>query len=191
MILIGKRELKAFEIPKIADYLEEIPPYDVSVEFIDAEIEGYEILAFQPKLPTSDVGANAISGDRLNRGFQQDAARYVHDGKSNISKNMLDAALKDRADAYPWIMKSGVLALAGIRPGDVLIFETGIEAHDGDIVRAQVENDGGGADTVVRLFRPPNLVGAGIDPTLTPIETVDGERVRIAGVMTELIRFRS
>ena len=71
MILIGKRELRAFEIPKIADYLEEIPPYDVSVEFIDAEIEGYELLPFQPKLLTSDVGASAISGEQPNRGFSK------------------------------------------------------------------------------------------------------------------------
>jgi SOS-response transcriptional repressor LexA len=123
-------------------------------------------------------------------GFQQDAARYVHDEKSNISKNIIDATLKDRANAYPWIMKSDVLAMAGIRPGDVLIVESGIDARDGDIVRAQVENEGGGADTVVRLFKAPNIIGAGLDPTSTPIETVDGERVRVVGVMTELIRFR-
>jgi SOS-response transcriptional repressor LexA len=43
MILNGKREIKAREIPIIADYIDELPPYDVSVEINDGIITNYEI----------------------------------------------------------------------------------------------------------------------------------------------------
>jgi hypothetical protein len=123
-------------------------------------------------------------------GFRQDAARYTDENETGAIQSIVAGIVRERANAHAWVMKSDVLTLAGVRPGDVLIFESGLEARDGDIVRAQVENESGGADTVVRLFRPPNLIGAGVDPSAAPIETVDGERVRIAGVMTELFRPR-
>jgi hypothetical protein len=123
-------------------------------------------------------------------GFQQDAARYIIDDTDEIYRDAVNALLRGRPSAYPWTMKSGVLSMSGVRPGDILIFDAGVEPRSGDVVRAQIEDDFGGAKTVVRLYQPPNLIGAHADPSSVAIETVDNERVRIAGVMTDLMRRR-
>jgi hypothetical protein len=135
-------------------------------------------------------GPGIAKEDPIQQGFQQDAARYIIDDKDEIYRDALSALLRGRPSAYPWTMKSSVLSMSGVRPGDILIFDAGVEPRSGDVVRAQIEDDFGGAKTVVRLYQPPNLIGAHADPSSVPIETVDNERVRIAGVLTDLVRRR-
>jgi SOS-response transcriptional repressor LexA len=87
-------------------------------------------------------------------------------------------------------MRSDLLQLAGVRAGDVLIVDMSLAPRDGDVVVAQQEI-GAGARTLIRLWQQPNLVAAALDPTAARPLAVDGETIRIAGVMTDLLRCRS
>lgn len=57
------------------------------------------------------------------------------------------------------------------------------------MVCAQIES-GFGARTIFRLYRPPMLVAASVDPMAPKPEIIDGERVRVVGVMIGLVRAR-
>ena len=121
---------------------------------------------------------------------EEEGAPYRAGDEEGMGRALIASALKGNLNAHAWTMKSNVLALAGIRSGDVLIFDRATEAKNGDIVCAQVEI-GRGARTIFRMYQAPNLVGAGFDPLAVRPLQVDGEAIRIAGVMTALIRTRS
>lgn len=123
-------------------------------------------------------------------GFRENEATLVSDWPDAAAEAAVRALIGARPNAFAWRIRTDALALAGIRPGDILIFDAAVPAGDGDIVIAQIEM-GTGARTVCRIYQTPNLVGAGLDPTRVRPEQVDGQRVRIAGVMTDLIRSRS
>ena len=89
-----------------------------------------------------------------------------------------------------WTIGSDLLTLAGVRRGDVVVIDQRVVPRDGDVVCAQVEN-GYGAQTMFRLWRPPMLIAAAADPMAARPELVDNERVRIAGVVVGLFRVRS
>lgn len=89
-----------------------------------------------------------------------------------------------------WTIGNDLLTLAGVRRGDVVVIDQRLAARDGDVVCAQIE-EGYGARTIFRLWRPPLLIAASADPMAAKPEIVDGERVRIAGVMVGLLRLRA
>ncbi len=102
----------------------------------------------------------------------------------------LAALIGARDAAEAWTIQTDHLALAGIRLGDVVVIDKDEQARDGDIVCAQIEN-GAGPRTVFRMFQMPNLVGASFDPQAVRPEPVDGLRVRVIGVVTDLLRQRA
>ena len=71
-----------------------------------------------------------------------------------------------------------------------MIVDQAVTPRDGDVVCAQVEQELG-AQTIFRLYRRPWLVTAGLDPMGPRPDFVDGERVRVVGVMTGLVRARA
>lgn len=85
---------------------------------------------------------------------------------------------------------SRVLDLAGILPGDLLRLDMGLPPQAGDIVDAQIYGPQRGAETVLRLYDPPYLVTRSSDPA-TPAKPllVDGERIRIAAVVVQVVRW--
>lgn len=135
--------------------------------------------------PVGSIATTALAGFRED-GVPYTAAMAAADG----TKPAVNALIAGRADASAFFMKSDVLALTGIRKGDVLIIDMAATPHQGDIVCVQVES-GHSAKTIFRIFQPPHLlVGAAFDPGAVRPEIIDGVRVRIAGVMTELLRRR-
>lgn len=102
----------------------------------------------------------------------------------------VQALIAGRVDARPFRVETDALHLAGLRVGDLAIVDMRETPRAGDMVCAQIEI-GMGARTVFRLFQPPYLVAAANDPTAYRPEIVDGERVRIAGVVTESLRWRA
>jgi transcriptional regulator with XRE-family HTH domain len=128
----------------------------------------------------------------VNIGVRDDAVPYVADASVPVARDLVAFLLDARADASPYVMRSEGMALRGICGGDVIIFDRSITPRNGDIVRATIEDhETLDAKTVVRVFQMPYLVGAGLDPVAVHPELVDGERVRIVGVMTELVRQRT
>lgn len=128
------------------------------------------------------------SAERSVRAFREEATPYqAETGDSHAAA--VTALLAGRAHAYAMVMRSTVLELAGVRPGDIMIIDPLVTPADGDVVCAQLE-DGLGATTVFRLFQMPNLVGATFDPRAVRPESVNGTTRRIVGVMTDLIRRR-
>jgi AcrR family transcriptional regulator len=120
---------------------------------------------------------------------REEARLLQDDDVDDILKRAIAGLIGDRAAARPWLMRSNALALAGVRPGDIMIIDAAEAAKDGDVVCAEIEA-GVSARTVFRLYQTPNLVAASFDPAAVRPELVDGVRVRIAGVMTDLIRRR-
>lgn len=123
-------------------------------------------------------------------GVREEGARYDPSGSKDLHKDIVEKLLGSNPNASAWMIKSDVLALKGVRAGDIIIIDQSVEPRSGDVVCAQIE-EGLRAKTVFRIYQPPNLVGAAFDPSAVRAEAVDGERVRIAGVMTELLRHRT
>ena len=100
------------------------------------------------------------------------------------------ALIAGRPSAYPFRLSTDAMHLAGLRSGDLAIVDMAELPRAGDVVCAQIEI-GMGARTIFRLFQPPYLIAAANDPAAYRPEIVDGERVRIAGVVTESLRWRA
>lgn len=104
----------------------------------------------------------------------------------------LDAsAAKLPAGHRRWLVKSRALELAGYLPGDMIEFDTGKRPRGGEPVVAQVHDDAGGAETVLRLYRPPFLTvhtaDPGIDPRPIQLDP-SGARVKMMGGFVQMIR---
>lgn len=91
----------------------------------------------------------------------------------------------------PWTLRSRALEVAGYLPGDVLLVDLSAEPKPGDVVCAQVYDWARStAQTVFRLWEPPYLQVATLDPTLRKIFVVDNSNVVIKGVVVSSIRGR-
>lgn len=135
------------------------------------------------------AGATGVAppwSDRLDQGLAEpDTAPWSADDGTSPP-----------ADQYWKIVQTRALELAGILPGDRLLFDLSVPAVAGDVVEAQVYAlDRRDAETVLRLYEPPTLVTRTMDPALAGRAVaraliVDGERVRIAAVLIRLSRER-
>ncbi len=123
------------------------------------------------------------------RSFREEGRPFLAE-PGDPRQRAVEALIGGRKSAFAWVMRTDILALAGVRSGDVLIVDQAVPAHDGDVVCAQIER-GLGATTVFRIYQAPNLVAAAFDALAARPEPVDGRRVRIAGVMTDLVRGRT
>ena len=129
--------------------------------------------------PGTPAGPRDIhdEGDPCEAGSQPDFAEAI--------QQYLQGHPQQRA----WRIKIETLLLAGVRAGDLLIVDESLQPQPGDVVTAQIEH-GLGARTIFRLWQPPMLLGAATDPAAVKPEIVDGDRVRITGVMVALLRTR-
>lgn len=87
---------------------------------------------------------------------------------------------------------SRAVDLAGVLPGDELLFDMAASPRADDVVAAQVYAIGAAeAATVLRIFDPPFIVTRSTDARghATPV-LVDGQRARIAAVMVKAFRQR-
>lgn len=97
---------------------------------------------------------------------------------------------KAGTDRYRVKIMSDVLNLEGFRIGDIVEFDMAREPAAGDIVAAQKHmTQRFGAETVLRLYRPPYLLTRSSDPLVDPTPLlVDNISVRIVGVFRRLVR---
>jgi hypothetical protein len=129
---------------------------------------------------------------RSLRGFSEDAAPYRPE-KTDALGEAVRALAAGRNNADPWIMKTKVLDLAGLLPGDVVLIDGGLEPQIGDTVCAQVSLDfqRGTAETVIRIYERAGavnvLIGASTDAAFRAPISVD-DRVAIKGVAVGVVR---
>tara|TARA_R110000824_G_scaffold155226_1_gene327456 strand:- start:5759 stop:6388 length:630 start_codon:yes stop_codon:yes gene_type:complete len=88
-----------------------------------------------------------------------------------------------------WEVRSYLLDLEGLLPGDKIAVNLNRQAQPGDIVMAQVESPGGrDVETVLRKYEPPMLTCRTTQRDYPGPEFVDGARVIIMGVAVSLRR---
>jgi len=88
-----------------------------------------------------------------------------------------------------WEVRSLLLDLEGLLPGDKIAVDLNRQAQPGDIVLAQVESKSGtDIETVLRKFEPPMLTCRTTQREYPGPEFVDGSRVIVMGVAISLRR---
>lgn len=111
--------------------------------------------------------------------------------KADLAR-VIEAIMHGRANVEPWRLKTMALDSVGYLPGDIVIVEALPEGRlpkPQDAVCAQVvDYQHGAAETVWRVYDPPFLVGASTERTAFKPLLVDGDRVKIAGVIREVYR---
>lgn len=133
-----------------------------------------------------DRGASPGLG--FGEGSQVDFAALRSEAPSHAK--LLLGLTEKRPSATPWRLSTRALEGVGYRQGDLVIVEQGIAPVRGDAVCAQIYA-GRTARTVFRVYEPPYLLAASLDPDLrSPILIEDG-RVLIMGVVTEMLRVRA
>lgn len=88
-----------------------------------------------------------------------------------------------------WEVRSYLLDLEGLLPGDKIAIDLNHHPRPGDIVMAQVESKGGqDVETVLRKYEPPMLTCRTTQRDYPSPEFVDGSRVIIMGVAVSMRR---
>jgi hypothetical protein len=121
-----------------------------------------------------------------------EASRFEASKEARDLAAIVSAIVRGRPDVQPWRLKTMALEGVGYLPGDIVFVETLI---GDDLPKAQdavcaqvVDYQHGSAQTVWRVYDAPFLVGAGHDRTAYKPLLVDGERVKIFGVIRESFR---
>ena len=120
-----------------------------------------------------------LMGTPVTAGFPSPAEQYI---ESPLDLNEL---LVYRPAATFFVRAAGDSMLnAGIRPGDILVVDRSLEAADGSIVIAAVDNE----FTVKILRRRDGCVSLEpANPKYSPIVFEDGMELRLFGVVTAVI----
>jgi hypothetical protein len=121
-----------------------------------------------------------------------EAARFDPSRERGDLALIVAAILRGRKGFEVWRLKTMALEGVGYLPGDVLFvrhLDVGDHARPQDAVCAKVIDFAHGSEeTVWRVYDPPFLVGASNDRTAYKPVLVDGDRVRIYGVVEESFR---
>ncbi|MDP3554853.1 hypothetical protein [Methylocystis sp.] len=121
----------------------------------------------------------------------REAEPFVYEQAGETMGAIVRAAVGVANGIDPWTLRSRALEAAGLMPGDTLIVDLNADPKAGDVVCAQVyEWARGKAETVFRIFEPPSLVSATLDPALRKPLFVDHHNIVIKGVVVASIRTR-
>lgn len=162
----GKRQLKAEEATKIADYI------GVSVtQILGVRDSGLAEPALLIPFQQEPVHAKKSSGVVKKEG------KFYLEVEGGGSYSPKAYALEVRDDS---------MQLAGILTGDVVISELDKPCKPGQIVIAQ-HYQGRGAKTLIRTYDPPFLTPHAIGGGFKPLN-VDGDDVRLVSPVLKLIR---
>lgn len=121
-----------------------------------------------------------------------EATRFDAREEDGELASIVNLILRGRSNVEAWRLKTLALESAGYLPGDIL-FVNQLADHEQarpqDAICAKVvDYQRGSAETVWRIFDPPFLVAAAQDRTAYKPILVDGERVKIAGIIRESFR---
>jgi hypothetical protein len=121
-----------------------------------------------------------------------EAARFEPSQEAKELATVVSAILRGRPGVDAWRLKTLALESVGYLPGDIVFVE---RLREGEMPKAQdavcaqvIDYRHGAAETVWRVYDAPYLVGASHDRTGYKPLPVDGERVKIFGVIRESFR---
>jgi hypothetical protein len=121
-----------------------------------------------------------------------EAARFDPKREPADLSTIITAVINGRSDTEAWRLKTMALEGVGYLPGDIVfvrILANGESPRSQDAVCAKIiDHQHGSEETVWRIFDPPFLVGAANERTAYKPVLVDGERVRIFGVVEQSFR---
>ena len=112
-------------------------------------------------------------------------------GEEDAVGDAVRRLISGRADAHPWRIISDVLALAHVKAGDIVVMDRNVAPKPGDVIAVQNESAGRNGRTLFRIFDPPFAVAACLPIGSIKPMLINGEGVRVAATMTELIRLRA
>lgn len=106
-----------------------------------------------------------------------------------VMQACIAALIGARSNLEPWVSRSDLLVAAGVLPGDILIVDAAARPAPGDIVHATLTRwQQTRAEVVVRLYEPPYLVPAAIDPRRRKPLLIDHDGVHITGPVRYVLR---
>jgi hypothetical protein len=141
------------------------------------------------KVPGPDEYANRRRSTLIGL---SEAVRFDPKKEDGGLASIVKAIIGGRIDVDAWRLKTMSLEGVGYLPGDIVFVQAlpdGQMPKPQDVVCAQViDYTHGAAETVWRVFDPPFLVGAAHDRTAYKPLLVDGERVKVFGIVLESYR---
>jgi len=121
-----------------------------------------------------------------------EAARFEPRKEKGELAAIVTAILRGRPNFEAWRLKTQAMEDGGYLPGDIVFVERAageVLARPQDAVCAEVlDYQHGSAETVWRVYDPPFLVAAAHERTAYKPILVDGDRVKIVGVIRESYR---
>ncbi len=124
-------------------------------------------------------------------GFRDSEAAPLDPGGMGADLDFVATATAGQPGVDPWALRSRALETAGYLAGDVLIVDLNAKPRAGDIVCAQIYDWARSrAETIFRIWEPPYLVAATLDPAFRTVFVVDDHNVVIKGVVMASIRGR-
>ena len=129
---------------------------------------------------------------RRPAGFAEaDAAPFDGGSRDQLVDNAVRELIRGRNGIDAWVLRSRALETAGYLPGDILLIDLNARAVARDAVCAQIYDwSTGKAETVMRIYQPPYLVGASLDERFQKPLMVDDDVVAIKGVILTSMRAR-
>lgn len=100
------------------------------------------------------------------------------------------AALEGQNGLVPWQLRTEALNAVGYLPDDVLLVDMNTHPRNGDVVCAQVKRADGTTENVFRVLQAPYLVAAHFGRELYKPLLVDGQDVKVQGVVLSSMRPR-
>lgn len=145
-----------------------------------AEIAGLQVFEFPARSGGSGLG-------------EPEAVPFQYGEEKDAIASNVDRAVRQlcqgRSGRDPWVMRSRVLEMSGIMPGDILIIDMNLQPRPKDVVCAQIYMwQLMKAETVFRIYEPPYLM-TNSGTTSKPVP-VDDQDVVIKGVLDGLVRPR-
>lgn len=104
-------------------------------------------------------------------------------------REALAALSRDRKGVEVWVVHGTALQAAGVLPGDMLLVDLNEPPRAGDIVCADI-HDQGSRRTVFRLYEKPYLVAATFEAKSWMPIVVDDRNVIVRGVVTDRVAGR-
>jgi hypothetical protein len=148
-----------------------------------AHVSGVEPIGL-PRLPSGQSNVSGLS--------DVEGSPYLAEEFTTAVDRAVEALIAGRNATDPWVLKTRAIEAAGYLPGDIVIVDLNRAPKARDIVCAQDYRWADSAETIFRIYEPPFLVAACLDPALQeqlrrPL-VVDNDCVVIKGVVTDLVR---
>ncbi|MCW9033665.1 MAG: LexA family transcriptional regulator [Alphaproteobacteria bacterium] len=119
-------------------------------------------------------------------GFAEDAVPFdigVEEGEDK-KNSLIEALYPGHPNSDLWTVGTEAMNLAGILPGDQIITDLSLKAKNGDVVLAQIHQEGvANTFTVLRQYEEPYLISRSTNQSLSKPLLVDGEQITILAVV--------